>query len=642
VFVRARAILLLALLAAGAGAATRAGAAPPSRDEQVELLHRRALAYGARNTLDTRRMALRCLERATLLAPERADLQLELGRLYDRMGFLRQARKRFEKVAALQPTDAQAHVGLARLWRRDYLKYLDPASLERAIDQLRLAARLDSNDAEIQLNLASLLLQGNDLAGAGEAVARARASAPDRNDVRLADGLVAYRLGRLEHADSAFAAAVPRLTHTVRERFEDIAPLASARDTFTLHRLGPEDRAEFVRRFWADLDPDLSTSINEARLAYYGRVAEAYFLYFDTRRREWDLRGEVYVRYGAPASATYNPVGAANVIQMGNYGIFPMNTLVWNYPELGMSVVLQDRLLSEYYLLPLTTDHDPDPVPDPEVLAQHPEAFATRSGRGVFPVLPPGVTPVPVQGVVARFQGADSPRLLALLATPGAPSDSSRASLAVLDSTRREVARLTSPLSPSACDPAARRVADFASELPPGEYLVGLTVEDGRGGRGIVRSTVRLAPVQPVLAMSDVVVACGRADVVPGGRDAPPAVRLNANPAAEVAPGSPLTAYFEVYHLRTGSDGMAKLEFEYTVHSAARDRRVWIQRLFAPRPGIPDISARREDVQAGDLRRQFVEVPVQSLPPGPYRLEIVVRDLIGGEQVTASVPFTRL
>jgi len=634
------------ILLSAAGFARAAGAT--TREEQVELLRRRALAWSARNTPDARRMAMQCLEEATQLAPERADLQLELGRVMERMGFLKEARKRFEKVAAIHPDDVDGRIGLARIWRRDYLKYLDTLSLGRSVRYLREASVLRPNDPDIAIGLVPLLLERGDLPAALSVVGEARVAAPTRADVRLAEGLVAYRAGQVERADSAFGEAVPHMPTAVRERFEDIAPLATMRDTMTLHRLAPADQAEFLRRFWAELDPDLATSVNEARLAYDARVAQAYFLYYDGRRREWDMRGEVYVRYGPPAHATYNPVGSSGVFSvMDGSGFyrrfqqFPLNTLVWMYPELGMQVVMEDRLLSEHYLLPIQTESDPDPLPDPEVIAHQGDQFATNSGRGVFPTLPPGVHPVRLDGVIARFEGAEGPRVLALLATPGAPGDSGRASFAVLDSTRREVKRITRPLSPSLCDPVALRVADFASELPPGDYLVGLTIDDGRGGRGIVRDLLKLEKPTAALALSDIVVSCGRAAVDARG-DQPPAVRLNANPTAEVAPGQALTVYFEAYHLRTGSDGQARLEFEYTVRNAARDSRVWIQRVLHPRPSIPDVSARREETQPGDIRRQFVEVPVQSLPPGAYRLDITVRDQLAGTERSQSVVFYRV
>jgi GWxTD domain-containing protein len=580
---------------------------------------------------------MRYLEEAVLIAPARADVHIDLARLYERIGYLKQARKQFERAAEIAPEDADALVGIARLWRRDWLKYLDPMSLSRAIAHLEAASRLAPGDAEIALNLVPLLLERNRLDDAAAMVARARAATPHRNDVKLADALVSYRQGRMEHCDTMFALSVPRLTRPVRERFNDIAPLASALDTATYHRLSPAGQAEFVRRFWAEHDPDLATRHNEARLAYWARCAQAYFLYYDTRLREWDQRGEVYVRYGPPAAASYNPVGTRASMQMGWHGVYPMNVLVWAYPDLGMHVVMQDRLLTEYYRLPITLDHDPDPVPDPALVARDPGRFATHSGRGVFPTLPPGVKPMPVDGVIARFEGTSSPRLLTLLESPGRTGDSLRAQFVVLDSTRREVARGDTWLAASACDPVASRVGDFTAELPPGEYVVGFTVEDGRGRRGVLRRPVSLeVPATPV-ALSDVVVSCGRAADQASGET----VRLSANPSARVMPGQPLTAYFEVYHLVAGEDGLARIEFEYTVRSTARDPRVWIQRLIAPRKAIPEITTRREDVQTGALRRQFVEVPVDGLPPGPYRLDITVRDLIAGTQVTGSAGFVK-
>jgi len=40
-------------------------------------------------------------------------------------------------------------------------------------------------------------------------------------------------------------------------------------------------------------------------------------------------------------------------------------------------------------------------------------------------------------------------------------------------------------------------------------------------------------------------------------------------------------------------------------------------------------------------RRQFVRVPVQSLPPGRYQLEVEVRDQIAGTVASRTVEFVR-
>jgi hypothetical protein len=49
----------------------------------------------------------------------------------------------------------------------------------------------------------------------------------------------------------------------------------------------------------------------------------------------------------------------------------------------------------------------------------------------------------------------------------------------------------------------------------------------------------------------------------------------------------------------------------------------------------------REDAVFGRVRRQFVRVPAGTLPPGRYRLEVRVRDVLTGEEQRRSAGFTR-
>jgi len=117
-------------------------------------------------------------------------------------------------------------------------------------------------------------------------------------------------------------------------------------------------------------------------------------------------------------------------------------------------------------------------------------------------------------------------------------------------------------------------------------------------------------------------------------------VRIEPNPGARVAAAGPLTAYFEIYHLRADRDGLARFEYVYTVRSTARDSRHWVQKLFVPAPP-PAVSVSREEQHLGGLRRQFISVPVAGPPAGGYRLETTVRDLVAGEEVTRRLDFTK-
>src|SRR5262249_28987046 len=198
---------------------------------------------------------------------------------------------------------------------------------------------------------------------------------------------------------------------------------------------------------------------------------------------------------------------------------------------------------------------------------------------------------------------------------------------------RQEVARARRSLSPSACDASGMRVADLQLPLPPGDYVVGTSVR-GAGKRGAQREMLHVPAIDSSLSVSDLVVTCG----VPPLLDNQ--VQLDANPTGRVPAGQPLVAYFEVYHLATGSDGQGRFEYETSVHSAVRDTRMWLQRWLSPRKEGQELGVTRQDAVLGTVRRQFISVPVQSLAPGRYRLDVVVRDVLTGDEIKRSAEFT--
>jgi hypothetical protein len=153
------------------------------------------------------------------------------------------------------------------------------------------------------------------------------------------------------------------------------------------------------------------------------------------------------------------------------------------------------------------------------------------------------------------------------------------------------------------------------------------------------REAVRLDPVEAGLRLSDLVVACG--PPIQSAAGGPRSVRIEPNPGARVAGDAPMTAYFEIDGLAAGPDGRARFETAYTVKSADRDPRIWIQRALSPRSRMAPVQVMREEEQRGALRRQFVTVPVQGIPPGRYRLEVRVRDLVANAEATTRVEFQR-
>jgi hypothetical protein len=101
-----------------------------------------------------------------------------------------------------------------------------------------------------------------------------------------------------------------------------------------------------------------------------------------------------------------------------------------------------------------------------------------------------------------------------------------------------------------------------------------------------------------------------------------------------VAGNEPLAAYFEMNHLKPGSDGRARFLYTYSLHRVESDGR--------PKKNAPAAyQASREEEYEGTLRRQFITVPIRSLKPGAYDLRVQVRDMVSGSRAAVALRFDR-
>ena len=611
-----------------------AGVAFADDSPQAERLSKEASERWAQATMEERHKAIEALEQAAKLAPKDLHVRSQLGHAYLDAGYNHDAKETFEHLTELAPDDADAWEALGRVWKRDWVATLAPKSRDKAVMYAEQSVRVGPSRATAWTLLALLYLERGDSERARTAAGHALVAAPDSAPPALIAAITAYQGGRLAEADSLFSLGIARLPPRIAFRFRDFTPLVSRDDGESLLAAGPSVRNEAARRFWSVNDPDPTTRVNEAQLEYWTRVARATLLFSDSWEPSWDTRAELYVRYGPPEHIAYEPPGVVqergapyNLVRAIEGGrdddvvaSFSQHAQVWEYPRLGMSVLLEDRTVSQHYEFPSNSYVEIDAVPDPGIMERN-GLLPTAGGRGTFAPLPPGEHPLPIEAEVSAFQSDHGPRLLANVATPGAPGRSLHAECVVLDSTEHEVARMARDLGASRCDAATTRAGDFAFELPPGRYRVALSVADGEGGRGVVRERHDLSPLPGALALSDIVLVCGPLETIPVGGS----VRLDPNLERHIGGSEPLLAYFEVYALRPDAQGATRFEYEYKVHALGRDTRPWFKRVFSRSGDVP-ISVHAPEEGAGDTRRQYLSVPAQSLPPGRYRLEVTVRD----------------
>lgn len=681
-------LLLAALTALGPGAPLDAipgvAAARPRRSpadtlrmapaEKARLLHRWAEEELDDPSVEARQRAMRDLGEAIRLDPDDARFWLTLARVQQGGGFDRDARASLDRAVRLAPRNPRAYLERGRAWKREWVRWIDSLAFDRAIADFDTVIRLRPAGAEGWLALVPMRYESGDLSGAWEAAERALASRPRIVEAGLAAAYTSYRMGNVERADSLFRVTIPKLSPGLAALFGNVAPILGAENRGDA---GRDDRRPAARAHgslggappvepssevgdstasrtiteeaWLGLDVDPTTDVNETQLEFWSRVAHAWFVFWDPLRPGLDSRADLYIRYGPPRQVELNPDGVPlsfqpNALNAGTRGpqrrarselSYPMGVVRWNYPELGMGVVLNDRSLMGRFEPAVSRGFMPGQVPNPAILARRGDLLSLGEGRAVFPTQPPGPMRLELAGAVAGFEGDAGPQLFAQVLARGAPDDALTARWVVQDSSGRTVTRGEGPLGVSGCDPAERQLGEVAQVLPPGSYRLAISVRNERRHRGLYRATLTLPERREALAMSDVVLTCGDPALAVGRGS----VRIDANVDGRVRGASPVAAYFEIYRLAPDAGGQARFEIEYAV------RRL----RFASLPGerrrrrepVLLSSTSREEAQAAGLRRQFVTVPVLALAPGRYQLEIRVRDLVSGTQVERAVAFDR-
>jgi GWxTD domain-containing protein len=656
-------------------------AAPRPRSEDVDALRRRteaaprddvawadyARALIARDTVEDRLIAQKALKKAVGLAPKNVDHRLALADLYVRQGYLTLARRQLQAALANDEGSGPAYVRLGRLALRDWIKFQRKGSLDAARRHWQDGARRSPAEPAPWLGLGVLALLEQDAAGALAAGAHVRtlgdrATPLQRGEAWLLEGAGAYGLGRPQHADSAFRAALPFLAGPIRDQLLDITPAASDADTTLLGGLAESGaRARFIESFWRSRDPDLTTPYNEVRLECLSRGALAYFLFYDARRRGWDERGNYFVRYGPPDSTEYNPASLAG-------GVLPFapattNRLVWLYKRLGFHAIFEDQYLNGRYDVPWSQVEVVDFTPRPDSLDPRVESGeAALAGRGVFRTVLPGMERLTGHAEVAQFRrvegfdprtsvagasltgggGGAAARVEAYLAVEGGAEAGALGLEAVVfaDSTFREVARARSG-EYAWCLSESLQVAQFNFDLPPGKYVVGLSVRDpGRPATGAWRVPVTVAPIRPGrIELSDLELACSREPGLRAGAFRKIDDTIVPNPTRRVARDQPFGVYFEIYNLVSDASGRSLVSFEYAVRSMRKDRRPFFIKAVNPRKNDPVIRVERSDEVPGRARFQYVTADVADQPPGPYRLEVVATDETTGLTATRSLDF---
>ncbi len=236
--------------------------------------------------------ALQYFRRALGIDPTYIEAQINLAQLYIDLKN-DSAEKALMKVIAMDSTYTPAYLQLGK-WH-DKMG-LNPEKAAYYYDRYLAFA---SDDTEGNKLSAEFYLRLGNYQKVAEILQGFVTRHPTRTEVFPVLSYTYVKLGKIAPAERYFERYLDSLDSDVRTLYEDIRFVASRDELAAFNATPIEEREGFLRRFWNLHDPDITTAENERKIEHYWRVWYALH-HFSEGQSPWDRRGEVYIRFGEP------------------------------------------------------------------------------------------------------------------------------------------------------------------------------------------------------------------------------------------------------------------------------------------------------------------------------------------------------
>ena len=177
------------------------------------------------------------------------------------------------------------------------------ADFEKAIEWYQRYAEMVPDDVEGQRALAYGYLRAGEYEEILERFGRHAEEDPDAHRLLPIVAQACIEENDPERADRCYRRYLEMLEPEHRGIYVDIRLVASQDETTEYEGLEGDERRAFVRKFWNRRDSDLTTPVNERLLEHYRRIWYAQ-KHYAKKVEPWDVRGDVYVRFGEPEHKT--------------------------------------------------------------------------------------------------------------------------------------------------------------------------------------------------------------------------------------------------------------------------------------------------------------------------------------------------
>lgn len=599
--------------------------------------------YRSRNTIRDRLRSKEALEEGLRQYPDDPTLLVELGKTLFRQSFYPDARRCFNKALTIDYGNCEAHYYLGLDWFRRW-KHVQVYTdyLESSLVHFEHVTTCDpqNRDAYFKLAFGWYVLQDT-----SSAIATCRSmlkAHDDASEAHLLIAAIAFDAGKYLAAWQSIENAFAFLGEEECDEYLNISHLLADDDRTAYESMLKIERRDFERVFWVELDPDLTTELNERKVEHICRMflADAYYRNDRPFFRGWDTaRGKALVKFGRPVAVNTTLSGPSLAGRME----------LWTYGS-GMTFFFRDEYLNGNYMVPMGERY--------EYVAQALQLDPPRTSYDSPYWTIPGTMDV------YSFKNAASSDVYVVLGINVETlkdfvdlSDTGYflTRTAFFDHDWRPYSYEADTLSGAPIRELSMRGERWFQmvnyyDMPFDYHRVAFCLEDQLASiqTRLRNETSTVEYLSDSLMLSDVLLC-----------EAPPEYRWQQgiirragreyypNVSREYAAGDKLQMYFEVYNL-AARDRRSRYQITYSIHRApdppggtltkiGRGLKRVAGILTTPEPVISQTIDRSA---AGHEAWESLAIDIEALGPDNYVLTVAVRDMLTDEETVRSARFT--
>ena len=493
-----------------------------------------------------------------------------------------------------------------------------------------------------------------------------------------------WKSDRLDESMEVFNRFFGLAPEEERNLYFDLVYVLTPEEAQEFSSLGDEGRQTYWNHYWRDRNPDPKTMVNERLLEHFMRVAFAR-KEFSKGKWPWDIRGDLYVRYGEPdvRAGRGRPYATDELIitdweffikkrdlheQMGLTRLMytpgelfpdPYEDLLeevnadgggtpeqWFYTDRGIDFTFENPVMNGVFLIAdgswglmeamgrrmpvISEEEEKIEIFDPLLSAV---TFRGEDGKTemeyAIGLLPDHIGSFRSMTGEHNFIEAQ----IDLFTPDWLPAGETTEQIRTI-AARPQFEIRGNPVL----------VHNVTLSADPGDYLVSVLVMEPETG---VRATVEEEMTFPDysgddLMISDILPAARIAEVGQGrsGRFIRGDLEVIPLPGRTLGMDQPLFIYFEIYNLVRDRFGGTRYRIEYAVSESASDDGA-LKRLFQGLGAMVGIRGRRSVLSSEFSRtgvqndeQSHLEIDLSALPHGIYDLMVTITDQVSGQVVS--------